>query len=125
MVHADHPEAAPLVKSEARGVLREDARHDLPEAPFGVGAAERLQRFSPRSRPAGRPRHVHRMLGYSRVGGATAGGSRAPPCHHPPSPLYYLRAVAVPIVDELRGVLFRRAWLRLERRDPVGNTFVV
>src|SRR5262245_494896 len=48
LIDSDHPEPAPLVKLQARGVLREDARHDLPEPALGIGAAEGLQRGAPR-----------------------------------------------------------------------------
>src|SRR5580765_1825687 len=78
-VHADDTEPAPLVQREARSVLREDPRHDLPEAALRVSAAERLERGAARPGAARGPRDVHRVLGHAGVGRTAAVGAGARP----------------------------------------------
>jgi len=54
VIDPDHPEPASLVQGETRDVLREDARHDLPEASLGISAAQCIQRCAARGMGAGR-----------------------------------------------------------------------
>src|SRR6185295_5802380 len=57
LVHADHPEAAPFVQAQARGVLGKDPGDDLPEAALGVGPAHGVQRGPTRAGTPRRARH--------------------------------------------------------------------
>src|SRR5215467_7194655 len=125
LIRADDPKAAPLVKGQAGRVLGENARHDLPEAALGVGAAQRLQGFSSSSGSAGRSRHVHGVLGHSGIGGATAVGSSARPRYHASIPLHDHRGEAVALVGKLLRELLGGARLRLEGRDAIRDALVV
>ena len=67
LVHPDDAESAALVERQAGGVLRKDARDELPETAVGVCLAESFEHDAAGSLAASRSRHVHGMLGNSRI----------------------------------------------------------
>src|SRR5215831_15710280 len=125
LIRADDPEAAALMKGQARRVLREDPRHDLPEAALRVGLAQRLQGFPSSPCSTDRARHVHGVLGHARVGGATAIGPGTPPGHGAPISLHHHRGEAVALVGELLLKLLGGARIRLEGCDAIRDPLVV
>src|SRR5262252_3319700 len=124
-IGADHSEAAPRMQSQACYVLREDPRHDLPEAALRVGAAQSLQGLPSRPRSTGCARHVHGVLGHAGVGGATAIGPGACPGHDAPISLHHHRGEAVALVGELLLKLLGGARVRLEGCDSIRDPLVV
>ena len=102
-IHADNPEPAPLVQNQARRVLREDARQDLPKPPLRIDLAD----ASSAARPAPVPRAARATYtecsATPGVGRPTAIGARARPGHDLAIALHDHGGEAVPLVDELRG----------------------
>ena len=102
LIDPDHPKAAPLMESETRDVLREDARDDFPEAALGIGSAECLEGCAPGSGAARLPSHVDGMLGNAGIRGAPALGAGACPRHDLSVPLGHYGGKPVALVNELR-----------------------
>src|SRR5262249_31570872 len=124
-IGADHSEAAPRMQSQACYVLREDARHDLPEPALRVGAAQSLQGFPSRPCSTGRTRHVHGVLGHAGVSKAIAVGAGACPGHDVPLALHHYRGEAVALVGELLLELLGGTRIRLEGCDAIRDPLVV
>src|SRR4029453_1138706 len=125
LVDADYTEAAALVEREARDVLREDAGHDLPEAPLRVGPAESVEGGATRPGSPGASRDVHRMLRAAGVGGPTAIGAGARPGDHFAVTHDDDRGIAVALLRHRWRALGGRRRLGLERSDPVRDALVV
>src|SRR3989442_13846947 len=125
LVDADDAESTGLVQPEARGVLGEDARDELPEPARGVDVAERVQRRPPGPGAARAAGHVDRGLGDPRVRGPGPVRARRRPRAHAPVALDHDRRVALALVGQLPRDLLRGSRLRLERRHAVGDALVV
>src|SRR5215471_12620146 len=125
LICADDPEAAALMKGQARRVLREDPRDDLPEAALRVGAAQGLQGLTSRPRSTGCARNVHGVFGHAGVGGATAIGPGARPGHDAPISLHHHRGEAVALIGELLLELLGGTRIRLEGCDAIRDPLVV
>src|SRR5262249_38189435 len=125
LVHTHDPEAASLVENEARGVLRENPRHDLPEPALAVGATECFERHTTGAGAARGARDVDRMFGDARIGAPVAIRPSTRPGDGLAVALDDYRRETIRFLDELRLDLFGCARLRLEGRDPVRDAFVV
>ena len=69
VIDADNAEAGPLVQREARLVLREDSRDQLPKALLLAGVKEALEGGATGPGPAGAALDVDRMLAGSGIAG--------------------------------------------------------
>src|SRR3989442_10683416 len=79
LIGSDDPEARAFVQDEARGVLREDPRDQLPEATRLVLSEQRFERDAAGAGAARGAVDVHRMLRDARVGRTAAIGSSGRP----------------------------------------------
>src|SRR5439155_12928053 len=112
-VDADDAKAGAFVKRDARGVLREDPRHELPEAASGVRVEQGLERRAAGAGAARLAVDVDRMLGDAHVGRPATVRAGARPGDHEPVALDHDRREAIALVGELRGDLCGRARLGL------------
>src|SRR6185369_11680227 len=96
-IDADDAEPAALVESNARGVLRKDPGHDLPEAALGVLTNESLQSRTPRTGAARIPCDIHRVLGDPGIRRPVSIRPGARPRHDLPAAVDHHRRIAVPL----------------------------
>src|SRR5438445_5530619 len=120
LIDADDAESAGLVQPEARGVLGEDARDQLPEPARGVDVAERVQCRPPGPGAARAAGHGGRGLGDPRLGGPGPVRARRRPRDHAPVALDHDRRGALALVGQLPRELPRGSPPRLARRPAVA-----
>src|SRR5882724_12606645 len=94
-VDADDAELTGLVQPEARGVLREDTRDQLPEPARGVDVAEGVQRRAPGAGATRGAGHVDGVLGDPGVRRPGPVRARGRPRDHAPVALDHDRRIAL------------------------------
>src|SRR5262249_58397614 len=124
-VDADRAEPGPLVQRQARRVLREDARKQLPETARRISIDQPDKGGVPGAAAARRPVDIDRMLGDAVVAGPAAIGPGAGEGADAAGALGDDGRIALALVAQLGLDLRRRARRRLEGGDAVGDALVV
>ena len=124
-IRADDAEAAALVQRDARQVVGEDARRELPESASFVLGKQRLECDPPGAFAAPRAVDVDRVIGDAGVCRARAVTARAGPRDDAPGVLDDDGRVAIAFVAQLRGDLIHGPRVGLERRDPILDALVI